>query len=71
MLIKLINQNGDTFLLETNYIHEVGPAGEDESTNSTIMTSIRTKEGQAAFSVMDTVEEIYEQILTREKTQNK
>jgi hypothetical protein len=69
MLIKLVNINNDVFLLESGCIYEIGPiTNEDERGNAILFTTIPSKEGRhTVYSVMDSVEDIYSQILEREK----
>jgi uncharacterized protein YlzI (FlbEa/FlbD family) len=69
MLIRLINKNGDYFLLDARYIYEVSPTPEDMDGNATIFTTIMNPDQSTKkFIVMDTVDEVYGQIMDRENS---
>jgi hypothetical protein len=69
MLIKLTNKNNNVFLLETNYIYEIGPVKEDSEGNALVFSTMTDDNRQRIkYVVLETVDGIIKQIEKREKS---
>jgi hypothetical protein len=68
MLIKLTNKHGNTFLLESNYIYEIGPTKNEDGANSIVFSTMADdNRKRVTYTIKETVDEVYAQIEIREK----